>query len=71
MSEPRKRDELTAREIEVLQYIVDGHTTREAAADLYMAHATVYNHLRNISWKLGTHTMTHSVVRGMREGWLR
>lgn len=47
--------ELTARETEILRYVAMGMTAKEIAADLYLSHRTVQNHVQNILGKLHLH----------------
>ncbi len=43
---------LSEREREVLQLVARGHTYKEIGAELFIAHKTVENHVRNILGKL-------------------
>jgi DNA-binding CsgD family transcriptional regulator len=47
------RSSLTPQELQVSLLLVDGHTTREAAAALYLSPKTVEYHLRKVYTKLG------------------
>ena len=49
---------LSARELEVVQLLIDGHTNQEIAASLSISHYTVANHVRNIMNKLGLDSRT-------------
>ena len=44
---------LSAREIEVMSLIANGHTNGEIATHLFLAEKTVKNHVRRIYSKLG------------------
>jgi len=46
-------DHLTPREIEIIKYIADGMTNHEIADKLFLSHATVDTHRKNILSKLG------------------
>lgn len=48
--------ELTARELEVLGELADGHTNREVARRLFISEKTVGAHVTRIYAKLGVHT---------------
>lgn len=48
--------ELTARELEVLSELADGHTNREVAQRLFISEKTVGAHVGRIYAKLGVHT---------------
>ncbi|MFC7879796.1 AAA family ATPase [Isoptericola sp. NPDC057391] len=50
------RAELTAQELQVGLLLADGHTTREAAAALFLSPKTVEYHLRKVYLKLGIHS---------------
>jgi DNA-binding CsgD family transcriptional regulator len=61
---------LSVRELDVVQELVDGHSTDAAAARLYISRHTFRTHLKNISRKLDTHssleTVSLAVEHGMR-----
>ncbi|MBI5305696.1 MAG: response regulator transcription factor [Chloroflexi bacterium] len=62
------RNELTAREIQVLELIVQGATNREIAAALSIAEDTVKIHLRNILEKLHLSNRIQAAVYAVRQG---
>ena len=62
------RETLTAREIEVLERVVEGDTNREIAAALYITENTVKIHLRNILEKLHLQNRIQAAVYAVREG---
>lgn len=47
------RYELSAREVEVLRLILDGHTYKSAADTLFISEKTVDSHIRSIYFKTG------------------
>jgi DNA-binding CsgD family transcriptional regulator len=47
---------LTPQELQVSMLLADGHTTREAAAALFLSPKTVEYHLRKVYTKLGVHS---------------
>lgn len=49
---------LSARELEVLRFLVSGRTNRQIASDLVISERTVARHLQNIFAKLGVSTRT-------------
>ena len=57
-----RRPTLTGREVEILQWISDGRTSREIGEQLYISENTVKNHVRNILDKLGMQSR-HEAVR--------
>ena len=62
------RNDLTAREIQVLELIVQGQTNREIAAALSIAEDTVKIHLRNILEKLHLQNRIQAAVYAVRQG---
>ena len=62
-----RRPTLTGREIEVLQSIADGLTSREIGDKLYISENTVKNHVRNILDKLQLKSRSEAVLYAMRE----
>jgi DNA-binding NarL/FixJ family response regulator len=63
-----ERDGLTAREIEILRLIAEGHTSREIADRLYLSVKTVQAHRTNIMQKLGVHDVASLVRYAIRTG---
>jgi DNA-binding NarL/FixJ family response regulator len=62
------RDELTPREIEVLEQVVQGASNKEIAAVLSISENTVKIHLRNILEKLHLSNRIQAAVYAVREG---
>ncbi len=61
-------DELTPREVDVLEQIVTGATNKEIAKALYITENTVKIHLRNILEKLHVKNRIQAAVHAVREG---
>ncbi len=61
---------LTAREREVLRLMAQGLVNRQIAAELGISSHTVKYHVASVLAKLGAHTRTEAVTRGLREGLL-
>jgi DNA-binding NarL/FixJ family response regulator len=61
-------DQLTERELEVLQLVVDGRRNKEIAAELGISENTVKYHLRNILDKLHARSRAEMVARAVRGG---
>ena len=59
---------LGAREREVLQLLAEGMTSKEIAARLSLSTKTVETHRRNISQKLGLHSIAALTKFAVREG---
>jgi DNA-binding NarL/FixJ family response regulator len=64
-------DDLTARELEVLRLIRDGHRNKQIADRLAIAETTVNFHIKNLVDKLGANDRTHAVTIAMRRGLLQ
>jgi DNA-binding NarL/FixJ family response regulator len=61
-------EELTAREITVLQLIALGNSNKEIAVQLRISDETVKSHVTNILEKLGANDRTHAVTTALRRG---
>ena len=61
-------DELTAREISILQLVSEGKTNKEIASILFISENTVKIHLRNILQKLHLHNRIQAAVYAVRKG---
>lgn len=60
--------ELTARELSVLERIVAGRANKEIADDLQISEATVKSHVNNLLGKLGVGDRTHAAVVALQRG---
>lgn len=65
---PDMVDELTEREKDILQLVVDGKTNKEIATSLFIAENTVKIHLRNILEKLHLQNRIQAAVYAVRQG---
>jgi len=61
-------DNLTERELEVLQLIVDGYSNAQIAEKLFITLGTVKTHVRKILNKLSADDRTQAAVRALRSG---
>jgi two-component system nitrate/nitrite response regulator NarL len=59
---------LTPRESEVLNYIAQGHSIPEIAAELFLAPSTVKTHVQRLYEKLGVGDRAAAVAAAMRRG---
>ncbi|NPV01218.1 MAG: response regulator transcription factor [Brevinematales bacterium] len=59
---------LSAREREVLQLLVEGKSTKDIAAQLFLSIKTVETHRQQIMTKLGTHSIAELTKLAIREG---
>ena len=71
LAERRRRQELTSREIEVLQLLVKGRSNKEIASDLSIAEDTVKSHLKTLFAKLEVRDRTAAAIRAIRLGIVR
>ncbi len=63
-----RRPALTGREVEILQWIADGRTSKEIGEQLFISENTVKNHVRNILDKLGLRSRHDAVLYAERAG---
>ena len=69
---PKSEDSgLSAREIEVLRLLADGHVYKTAADVLSVSIDTIRFHVRNIYEKLHVHSKSEAVLKAFRSGILR
>jgi DNA-binding NarL/FixJ family response regulator len=61
-------EDLTARELDVLRLIRDGHRNKQIADLLAIAETTVNFHIKNLVDKLGANDRTHAVAIALRRG---
>jgi DNA-binding NarL/FixJ family response regulator len=59
--------DLTRRELEILQLLVDSMSKKQIAARLYLSQHTVDSHIRNIYGKLEVHTRSGAVAKALKE----
>ena len=64
-------EQLTDRELQVLQLVAAGNRNRQIAETLKVSVKTVEFHLSNILGKLGAQSRTEAVVRAWQIGVLR
>jgi DNA-binding NarL/FixJ family response regulator len=70
LAEHLSDDELTPREIEVLQRISGGNRNKEIADLLFISEETVKVHIKHIMDKLGAKDRTQAVAIGVRRGFI-
>ncbi|MEE1963132.1 DNA-binding response regulator, NarL/FixJ family, contains REC and HTH domains [Flagellimonas taeanensis] len=58
---------LSERERQVLQFLVDGYSYKMIAADLYIAIDTVRSHIKNIYEKLHVNSKSEAVARAFKD----
>ena len=68
---PRGRpawDQVSRRELEVLQAMAGGASKREAADQLFVSYNTVHSHVRSIYQKLEAHSLSEAVSKARQRG---
>jgi DNA-binding NarL/FixJ family response regulator len=65
---PRRRVDLTERELQVLRGMADGKSNAEIGRDLYVSEDTVKTHARRLFRKLGARDRAHAVASAFRAG---
>jgi DNA-binding NarL/FixJ family response regulator len=68
LGEAPPEDPLTARELEVVKLIAEGHTTEEIAAELVLSKKTVERHRANVLDKLGMRNRVDLTRYAIRRG---
>ena len=68
---PERTPKVTRRELEVLQLISEGLSTREISRRLWVTDETVKTHVRRLLAKLEARTRAHAVANAFRHGLLR
>lgn len=67
MNAPSVDYDLTRREKEVLQLLIDGHSKQQIAERLFLSFHTVDFHLRNIYSKLHVNSRSGAISKGLKE----
>ena len=62
--------QLTARELSVLERIVAGRANKEIAADLFISEATVKTHINSLLGKLGVVDRTQAATAALQRGFV-
>lgn len=62
---------LSAREMEILQYVARGYSNKEIAMNLHISRQTVKNHMTAILRKLTVDDRTQAALYALRRGWIR
>ncbi|MCG1010282.1 response regulator transcription factor [Salinicoccus sp. ID82-1] len=62
---------LTAREIEIIQSLAEGKTTKAIAKDLHLSNGTVRNYVSIILDKLNVDNRIEAISKAEEKGWLK
>lgn len=67
---PRHREapQITPRQMEVLNMLAAGRSTREIGGELYLSEATVRNHIRGLLQAFGAHSQLEALARARELG---
>lgn len=68
--EDANSNDLTSRELEVLQLLAHGMNNRAIAESMSVSERTVHAHLSNIFTKMGVSSRLEAVLLAIRRGWL-
>jgi DNA-binding NarL/FixJ family response regulator len=68
LAERMASSDLTSREMEVLELIVQGQSNKEIGVSLRISEATVKSHINNILSKLGVSDRTQAVTTALQRG---
>ena len=68
IAEHIEQDDLSQREIEVLECVAEGLANKQIAARLQLTEETIKSHMRNIMEKLHANDRTHAVMIAVRRG---
>ncbi len=71
LAEHLGKEDLTAREMEVLRLIGDGYRNKQIAERLSIAEGTVNFHIKNLVDKLGANDRAHAVAIALQRGLLQ
>jgi len=71
LAERMSGQQLTERELKVLERIVAGRANKEIAADLFISEATVKTHVNNLLGKLGVVDRTQAATVAIQRGFVR
>jgi len=63
---PKQNFDLSPREKQILQLLVDGHTYKKISAECFISMDTVRTHLKNIYTKLQVNSGKEAVVKALR-----
>ncbi|MDZ8118770.1 response regulator transcription factor [Pontiella agarivorans] len=71
LAQRKEQEELTPRELEVLEFLADGNSNKDMAEILGISLGTVKVHIQNLREKLGAVDRTDAVAIGFKRGLLR
>ena len=66
-----EQSQLSAREMDVLQLLAEGHSYKTCADRLFVSHDTIRFHVRNIYERLHVHSKSEAVIKALKSGWIK
>lgn len=66
-----EQNQLSAREMDVLQLLAEGHSYKTCADRLSVSHDTIRFHVRNIYDRLHVHSKSEAVIKALKSGWIK
>jgi DNA-binding NarL/FixJ family response regulator len=66
-----EQNQLSVREMDVLQLLAEGHSYKECADRLTVSHDTIRFHVRNIYERLHVHSKSEAVIKALKSGWIK
>jgi DNA-binding NarL/FixJ family response regulator len=66
-----EQNQLSAREMDVLQLLAEGHSYKTCADRLTVSHDTIRFHVRNIYERLHVHSKSEAVIKALKSGWIK
>jgi DNA-binding NarL/FixJ family response regulator len=66
-----EQNQLSAREMGVLQLLAEGHSYKTCADRLAVSHDTIRFHVRNIYERLHVHSKSEAVIKALKSGWIK
>jgi DNA-binding NarL/FixJ family response regulator len=65
-----EQSSLSARELEVLQLLAEGHSYKSCADRLFLSLDTIRFHVRHIYEQLHVHSKSEAVRKALKSGWI-
>ncbi len=69
MNEISQNIDFSERELQILHFLVLGHTNRQMAEELYLAEGTVKNYVTGIFQKMNVEDRTQAAIKAREKGW--
>ncbi|WP_066187794.1 MULTISPECIES: DNA-binding response regulator [Gracilibacillus] len=66
-----EKNPLTTREVEVMELLIEGKSTKAIAKELYLSHGTIRNYISIILDKLEVANRMEAIAKVQEKGWLK